>query len=130
MSSIRVKLVGGEAYLKTLDRITPKKRPGIIRRALKRAGFRMQELATTKYITRGGGPAKPDRLTTRTGTLVRSIGVEERPTYVEVGTNVIYGRAHELGIPPMPPRPFLQPALDDVSREFPEMLLREWERDL
>jgi hypothetical protein len=69
------------------------------------------------------GPA-PGKLRRRTGTLSRSINmrIEDTPrrVAVAVGTNLIYGRAWELGTVrgkkgvALPARRFLRPALDEM----------------
>ena len=112
--------------------------PGIavpIARALRRSAFRVQELAAQKFIIRSGPPGvvDPIRVTSRTGTLRRSIraNLGELPRAAEVGTDLLYGAVHELGSRRrrIRQRPFLTPAADlaaarDMPRYFEEELFR------
>lgn len=98
------------------------------------AGFKVQELAAGKYILRGGGrtaPVHPKFLTSRTGTLRRSIAVNRKPLpfAIEIGTDLVYGPPHEFGTSTMRARPYLQPALDEASQEFEAILHRNFERE-
>ena len=166
----------------TLDRISPQ-RAGVnwVNRALVFAGLRVQELASSKYIKRGGrvrvaGPkggkgkltsAGPisGKLTSRNGGagLVGSIRVDRGglPLFVDIGSDRIYAAVHELGfsgtvrvsahtrtsafgrktkkaftVPAhsrkmkMPKRPYLAPALEDASKDFSAIFVKELDKEL
>jgi phage gpG-like protein len=79
----------------------------------------------------------PDQLRVRTGHLRRSIVGDVNNNIASIGTNVVYGRIHELGGPmpggwSMPKRPYLQPAVEDNEDKIEDLLLKEliaeWER--
>ncbi len=112
-----------------------------LRSAVDRSAHELQRRVQTSYLR---GP-RPAHLGVRTGTLLRSINVKLAETDAEisgsVGTNVWYGRLWELGFTrhvgrtkssrsggsvqtggdvTMAPRPFLQPALADLTDAFRE----------
>lgn len=130
--SFRVKVTGIKKLNKKLRQIDPERNTKILTRALTKAGLLVQKIAAKDKIKSGGQAAPlPDRLTSRTGTLRRSIRVNRSPFphAIEIGTDKDYGRVHELGIAPFPPRPFLSPALHDaesrVRRFFEAEIARE-----
>ena len=104
----------------------------IFRESLLEGALEIQRVAAQEKIMRGGvkgrgknktiSPPLPDKLTSRSGDLRRSIKVDrsELPFAIEIGTELVYGRAHELGYPPrnLPARPFLGPAVEDVAPKF------------
>lgn len=114
------------------------------RDALMHAAYEVQRIAAQEKIRRGGVVGKgktrtllaplPDRLTSRTGSLRRSIGVDrsELPFAISIGTELVYGRVHEtggrFGRATYPPRPFLAPALDDVVPKFEIFFARALQR--
>jgi phage gpG-like protein len=127
--------LSGEKKLERLLRRVDPKRDGVRwqRAALVRSGLKVQSVAAEKKIERGGpGPPLPDRLTSRTGTLRRSIRVDrgELPTAIEIGTDLVYGAVHELGSRTHPKRPFLAPALQAVSKDFSRIWVEEIEKVL
>lgn len=70
---------------------------------------------TGPKMPRGVGHDTEATLAVRTGRLRRSIAigvtVDKEKVSATVGTNVWYGRIHELGEGGMPERPFLRPSL-------------------
>lgn len=86
--------------------------------------------AAGKYILRGGSPGvvNSEMLTSRTGTLRRSISTVRRDIRrlaIESGSDLVYARPHELGYPEgnLPPRPFMGPALEDVMANDADRLI-------
>lgn len=78
-----------------------------------------------------------NQLRVRTGNLRRSIIGAVKGNVVSVGTDVVYGRIHELGgIMPggwkMPKRPYLAPAFDENENKIEKILMKElrqeWEK--
>lgn len=132
--AVEVKITGDENLRRLLRRMSPQSNPAWVRRGMLKVGFQMQTLAASKYILRGGGPrapVHPTMLTSRTGTLRRSIAVNRRrlPFTVSVGTHLRYGRTHELGLGPYPRRAFLDPALQEVAKTAANVLAEEWEKE-
>ncbi len=129
--SIEVK---GFAELQRLfHRIRPDTNPSWVSRALVNGALLVQKVAAEEKIRRGGsGPPVPDVLTSRTGTLRRSIAVNrtQLPFSVSVGTDLIYGLVHELGGRFHPKRPFLTPALEDSADRISRLFEIELEREL
>lgn len=140
--TVRTKLEGDERFRRALARLSPEENPATLRRGLTRIGLLVQKVAAEEKIARGGVSGRgrnrrvarplPDRLTSRTGALRRSIGLNRVPLphAIEVGTELIYGAVHELGLGPFPPRPFLGPAIDDSIREMEQILADEWLREV
>ncbi len=134
--SVRIDIKGNKEYQRMLTRINPKKNPSWLTRALKRAAFLVQELATTEKIKRSGpaGVVDPVQVTSRTGTLRRSIAIDDAgtPHFITIGSNLIYAGVHELGSRDghTRARPYLKPALEDVSRQMDSIFRREWEREV
>lgn len=113
----------------------------------------LDKATDTKWIDRGvlssmkkvalfaEGEAKknfggPNQLHVRTGNLRRSIIGEAKNNIASIGTDVIYGRIHELGGPIkggyMPERPYLQPAFDKnedkIDKIIETEMIRAWEK--
>lgn len=115
-----------------LDAMSPRQNKRWVSRALLRGALLVQKVAAEEKILRGGsGPPVPHILTSRTGTLRRSIRVDRGglPEAISIGTDLIYGLVHELGGRFHPPRPFLSPAADDVAPQLPDILLEEWAKE-
>jgi phage gpG-like protein len=76
----------------------------------------------------------PSKLTSRSGELRRSLSVNRGrdrsglPRYVDVGSDLVYARVHELGLGSYPKRAFLAPAVAAVSPRFEGLLLGELEK--
>ena len=91
--SLRASISGDKEVAALLRRLSPRKNPRPVTRALVRAALKVQELSTTEFIIRGGrfrsgsgglSDARVDaqRLTSRTGTLRRSIAIDRSLTPV------------------------------------------------
>ena len=131
--SLSIRVDGIPEVEAMLDRINPKKNSAWVGRALLKCALGVQKTAAEKKIRRGGkGPPVPRILTSRTGTLRRSIRVNRSllPWAVEVGTDLVYGAVHEKGSKHHPPRPFLAPALEDESSDFDRIFSREWAKEM
>lgn len=131
--ALRVSITGSEDVQRALRRISPSQNTEILRRSLLKGALLVQRLAATKYIHPGGqGPPLPDRVTSRTGTLRRSIRVNRSPLpfAVEVGSDVVYAPVHELGSRTHPKRPFLAPALDEASKAIGDFVADEIAKEI
>lgn len=96
-----------EKYIKSL----PKKFEESTLGGLRKAMFFAE--GASKKVFAESGPVKSNILTARTGHLRRSIkGDIESARIGILYSRVKYARPHELGISPMPKRPFLKPALE------------------
>ena len=83
----------------------------------------------------GGGPPKPNILTSRTGTLRRSLGLSTsldrsglRQGFIEGGTALIYGAVHEFRNAGQ--RAFLAPAVVDAESRIEDIFIKHWDRAL
>ena len=76
--------------------------------------------------------AETKRLTSRTGTLRRSIGVNRRglPFYIDVGSDVEYARIHELGGGNIRARPYLSPALEAIAPQMRAIVNKHLAREI
>lgn len=125
MARVEITTEGLDDALRVLDRLNLKANPG------KRAAAKIlisiaNEIASnaqSKQILRGGGkgPPHPTKVTSRTGTLRRSIAVDRGELgslIVSIGSDVVYAGVHELGSKDgrTPKRPFLRPARDAIIR--------------
>ena len=96
---------GQKAIKNALKNMSPKFRPQIQREGLLKAAFLIQDESAQRQIAGGGrGKGKylkalDHRLTSRTGTLRRSIRVNRTglPRSVQIGTDLVYGAVHEVG---------------------------------
>jgi phage gpG-like protein len=114
--SLSIRVEGIPELKAQLDRVNPKKNTAWMRDSLGDCGLLTQKIAAEEKIIRGGsfrgksGPrggkgklqnagVHPKKLTSRTGTLRRSIRVNRSPLpwAVEVGTDLTYGAVHEEG---------------------------------
>ena len=131
--AVRVNLQGDERFRRMLARLPPSSVSVWLRQSMQQAGFYAQRTAATKFIKPGGdAPPIPEMLTSRTGELRRSIETDqsELPWSVSIGSALEYSRVHELGISPMPSRPYLKPAMQFgiTSGKFAQIFLRAWSR--
>ena len=94
------------------------------------AGISAFHMSKEKILRGGKGPPVKGILTSRTGTLRRSIRVNRSPLpwAVEVGTDLVYGAVHELST--RFPRPYLAPALDDMADKFDDIFAREIAKEI
>lgn len=99
-------LEGQKEIARLMSKVDPKRDGARWQRAaLLRAALLVQKIAAKEKIRRGGATktgqrrALPNVLTSRTGTLRRSIAVDRAPLpgAVDVGTALGYGAVHEIG---------------------------------
>jgi phage gpG-like protein len=103
--AMRVNILGADELSKRLAQMDPKTNQAIMTDSLRTIAGLILRNAKDIQITGGGrGKSKalkplPNRLTSRTGTLRRSIGINlaPLPRAVEVGTDLTYGAVHEKG---------------------------------
>jgi len=96
---VRTKLTGGEALARALERAHPSSQR-IAGDVLRKLALHTAKIAAEDKIKRGGkSPALPNKLTSRTGTGRRSIGVNlaPLPNAAEVGSDLEYMAVHEAG---------------------------------
>ena len=101
---LRARVEGTEELKRQLERLNPGLNREISARSLSESMLLVLRNAATRGIYRGGkGDPKTDILTSRTGTLRRSLSSSfalDRaglPRFIEGGTNLIYGAVHEQG---------------------------------
>ncbi len=134
--SARIELKGDKVWAAALRRMNPEKNPKFVTRALLKAAFLVQELAATEKILRSGTPGvvHPTQITSRSGTLRRSIAVDSAgtPHFVVIGSNVVYAGVHEFGSRDgkTRKRPYIKPAMVDVEKKMAAIFAREWEREV
>ena len=128
---IRAQLVGSKELRRRLKKMNPAENHRITTPALLEAmQTTLRIAAREKILPGGGGPPRADILTSRTGTLRRSLGtnfavqVNERLQFVEGGTHLIYGAVHENS-----KRAFLKPALKEMSPKFEAIFVKHWRRE-
>lgn len=127
---IDVQFKFNKADLKYLKSMPKRWSRGLIKGLRKAALY--AEGKSKKGFDSGSGPPNPPPgpLKARTGHLRRSIrsGVEVRSTTAWIGTDVIYGRVHELTGKVL--RPFLKPAIEDNQDKINDLIrqsiLREY----
>jgi len=140
MTTLRVSVVGTKELKRKLEKLNPGVNKRILRNSLIESALLIQRDAAKIQILAGGGgkkggmtPPHPTHLTSRTGTLRRSIKVDRGPLpfAIEVGTDLEYGAAHEFGSAKLnlPERPFMQPALDRVAPKFGDIVVKHWKRE-
>lgn len=124
----RVNVTGSKKLKRLLRDLDPRVRDGVTDEVMRDLGKLVKANAQETQIVRGRGdaPPLPRQLSYRTGHLTRSIGTDfsEAPRRYIVGTPVAYGTVHELGLPPYPKRPFLEPAVEYVIEQKAERLFR------
>lgn len=128
---LTVSVTGAREFTRALDTLRAPQLGLTVKEALVAAALAVQKRATEVEIIRGGrmrsgsrmrsAPPDPVRLTSRSGRLRGSIGVDRRalPFAVSVGSAVEYAAVHELGGPHHPKRAYLAPALEHESERFP-----------
>ena len=139
-TQLRVSVVGTKELKRRLEKMNPGVNKRILRNSLIESALLVQRDAAKNQILAGGGgkksgmtPAHPRHLTSRTGTLRRSIKVDRGPLpfAIEVGTDLTYGAAHEFGSAKrnLPKRPFMQPALDRIAPKFGDIVVKHWKKE-
>jgi HK97 gp10 family phage protein len=135
--SVHATITGDKEWLRKLEKLSPQKHKEIMSKSLLECGMLVQANAAQKQIMGGGQKAKgvqikphPSRLTSRTGTLRRSISTSwhRSPFEIDVGTHLVYGRVHELGLGNYPKRAFLEPAVKAEEQKFPSVFIKHWRR--
>lgn len=129
---IRATLVGSKELKRRLKKMNPKLNKRITTPALLEAMQLTLRIAAREMILPGaprGTPARPDILTSRSGTLRRSLGtnfavnVNESQQFVEGGSHLVYAAVHEKTR-----RAFLKPALKQASPRFEAIFVKHWAR--
>lgn len=140
MARLAVKVTGTRELNARLAQMNPGVNARITRKALRQMLLLSLRTSATKHIYPGGKAApKQGILTSRTGTLRRSLGASEnidetglrnlkRPS-IGGGTHLVYGKIHELGLGRYPKRPFLAPGLTESSRKFQGIFVDHWRRE-
>lgn len=122
--------IGGAALAKRLKDLKPGRK--VTDAGLNESMLTMLRNAAGSQIKRGGkGKPVKGRLTSRTGTLRRSLarsqGIDDSGLsrgYIEGGTALIYGAVHEHST--SHPRPFLKPALAATIDQFEAIFVKHW----
>ena len=132
---LKVSVVGVKELTRKLEKMNPGINKKILRDSLIETALLMQRDAAKNQILAGGGGKKggmtrphPRHLTSRTGTLRRSIKVDRGPLpfAIEVGTDLVYGAYHESRAKRR--RPFMKPALDRIAPKFGDIVVKHWKR--
>ncbi len=125
-------VVGDEDIIRLIEQLNPALNPQVLGPALTEMVLLTLRTAQQKHIKRGGNnPPLPNILTSRSGTLRRSLAgsgavdLSNLPDSVRGGSALVYAGVHEDS-----PRAFLAPALDETVRDFPPILVKHQERGL
>lgn len=128
--AVRIRLDDREAT-RTLRALGGRQARVAVEGALDDVAAKIQRNAQTEQIIRGGRQAPhPTRLTSRTGTLRRSIRVNRpAPGVRSIGSDLVYA-VHEFGIPRrnIRARPYLQPALEEEGPKLADQIRRRLKR--
>ena len=133
---VSVRIEGTEQFRQVLERATPSLNPRIVSGAFVGMMTKILRNAAEKQIVQGRGkaPPLPRRLSGRTNTLVRSLGPafgldrSGLPFSISGGTDLVYGRIHELGLGRYPKRAFLEPAVEEEIQNLEDILAKHWQR--
>lgn len=127
---IRMRLGGEKELAAALKRIDLAENPRLFEPVFVRWAVTGASISKEDYLS---GP-RPQKLGVVTHRLRSSIDYSSfrSPPYIEFGTDVEYGPAHEFGRPEvnLPARPFIRPAAEEAFRDVPEDLIRAWESRL
>ncbi len=133
--AVVVKLEGSRELQRRLRKLTPSQNSQIMGPALLEMMLLTLRISARDKIYPGGNaPPRPDQITSRTGTLRRSLSASfavdrsQLPKSIEGGSNVVYAAVHEFGNSRTPKRAFLQPALDDASKQFDDIVVKHWNK--
>jgi phage gpG-like protein len=140
VATIRVSVVGTKELKRKLAKLNPGQNKRIMVKSLTDCAVEIQADATLNQIRGGRGfkfkaydkrDVLATKLTSRTGDLIGSIGLNKRPLpgAIEVGTHLVYGAMHEQGLGRMKKRPFLEPALDKVGSKFNDIIVKNWKKE-
>jgi hypothetical protein len=136
---LRVSLVGSKELQRRIKKMNPEQNRRITTPALLESmQLTMRDAARNRIFPGGKGDPKPDILTSRTGTLRRSLGVDFEFNvsvgirggrsgglqFIEGGTHLIYGAVHEATR-----RAFLKPALAATRNRYDDIFRRWWARE-
>lgn len=125
--SVRVVVTGDQTVRRVLTRVDPDRRPDLLRELLAElAGKTIEEVR--RAMPPGSGPARPDRLTQRSGRLVKSLTIRRGPNFAEVGTAEEYGAVHEFARGGR--RAWLKPAATKVAATGAALLEARLEREI
>ncbi len=135
--NLKVSLKPSPKMAQAFRKMDPARNRRIFAQGAIEAALLIQANAAGVQILKGGGgirnarPPHPTQLTSRTGRLRGDIAVDRSPLphAIEVGTDLVYGAAHEFGVGALPKRPFMGPAFAAVRRKIPEILVRVWRRE-
>jgi phage gpG-like protein len=110
MPKLKVEVTGIKQISGMLKDLSPDESQEIVVKSLQDCAKLVQINAVNKQIMGGGAKAvsrgrgvqikpHPTRLTSRTGTLRRSISINQQrvPAWIDIGTDLKYGAVHELG---------------------------------
>ena len=127
---LRAKLIGLPELERELRKMNPAQQRSITTPALLESmQTTLRDAARNRILPGGSGPPRPDILTSRTGTLRRSltgnfaVDLNERLQWVEGGTHLIYGAVHENSR-----RAFLKPALAATQGQYEDIFRKWWAR--
>ena len=128
--SVRLTLSGDKQLQAAIGRVTLSDHPNLFRPVYRRWAITATAISKEDYLS---GP-RPKRLGVVTHRLRPSVSQSEfaPPGYIEFGTDVEYGPAHEFGVPSrnLPARPFIRPAAEEAFRDVPADILAAWEGQL
>lgn len=106
--------------------------PEEVKKVLTLGARKVQTEAKTRHLSgpkmpRGLGDPDNATLAVRTGRLrssiaIRVMALQSGKFSAQVGTNVKYGRKHEMGLEGLPERPFLRPSLEKKRPEIFKMI--------
>lgn len=157
--ALSITVQGLDELHERLDRMSPKKNPAWVGRAVRKSAELTQKITAEEMFILGsrfrgpkgprGGKGKmrsagthPTKLTSRRGGagIVGSIrtNLAPLPRAAEVGSDKVYAPVHELGLTvsrktgtaKYPPRPFLGPGLEKAAKSFDRIFAKEWAKEM
>lgn len=133
MASTGIRIDGLDELVEQLDAVLPREAHGLARAAAASTGSRVSRAIKARAPVREGGLKKSIAVKRRRGskTSVATDVIARRPEgshwhLIEYGTKGYAPR----GIPPMPAQPFVQPAVDEIARQIPEIFREEFGKKL